>query len=72
MDGAVVPIDDGTNGVAEIAKQVPSIGHLDRFRRALTNPVRVGAGTVACDHLDARMLTQPVSLFCTQPPTGSC
>ena len=59
LDGAVVPVDDGTDGIAEVTQQVPAIGHLDRFRRALTNSVRVGTGAVACDHLDAGMLAQP-------------
>jgi len=52
----VVPIDNGTDGIAEITKQVPAIRHLDRFRRSLTNPIRVSAGAVACDHLDAGTL----------------
>ena len=57
LDDAVVAIDNGTDGIAEITKQVPAIRYLNRFRRSLTDPVRVGAGVVACDHLDAGTLS---------------
>ena len=57
----MVAIDNGTDGIAEIAQQMPAIGYLDRFRRALPDPVRVGTGAVACDDLDAGMLAQPIS-----------
>ena len=39
---------------------MPSIGHLDRLRRALADPVRISTGAIACDHLNAGMLAQPI------------
>ncbi len=57
---AVVAVDHGTDGIAEIAQQVPAVGHLDRLRRALADPVGIGAGTVTRDDLDPGMLTKPL------------
>ena len=56
----VVAIDDGADSIAEIAQQVPSVGYLDRFRRALADPIGVGTSTVARDYLDPGMLTKPI------------
>ena len=56
---AMVAIDNATNGVAEIAQQVPAIRNLDRLRRALADAVCIGTGAIACDHLDARVLSKP-------------
>ena len=57
---AVVTVDHGPDGIAEIAQQVPAVRHLDRLRCALADPVGVGAGTVARDDLDPGMLTKPL------------
>jgi len=54
-------VNHGANGIAEVAQEVPAIGHLDRVRRTLTDPVCIGARTVAGDDLNSGMLTQPRS-----------
>ena len=56
---AVVTVDDGPDGIAEIAQQAPAVRHLDRRRRPLMDPVGIGAGTVTRDDLDPGMLTKP-------------
>ena len=52
-------IDNGADGVAEVVQQVPAVSNLNGVWGALAHPVGVGAGTVACDHLDAGMLAKP-------------
>ena len=56
---AVVAVDDGTDGIAEVAQQMPAIRHLDRLRRALAYSVGVGASTFTRDDLYPGMLTKP-------------
>jgi len=58
-DGAMVAVDHGADGIAEVAQQVPAVGDLDRIRRTLAHAVRVGAGSVARDDLDPGVLTKP-------------
>ena len=55
----MVAIDDGADGIAAIAQQVPPVRHLDSLRYTLTNTICVSTGATARDHLDARMLTKP-------------
>jgi hypothetical protein len=45
--------------LAHIGQDVEAIGNLDGIGRALTRTVGVGAGTIAADHVDAGVLTQP-------------
>ena len=56
----MVAVDHSTDGIAEIAQQMPAVRHLDRLRRALANPVGIGTGTVSRNDLDSRMLTKPL------------
>ena len=56
----MVAIDDSPHSIAEIARQVPAVRHLDRLRRALADPVGVGARTVARDDLDPGTLAKPL------------
>ena len=53
----MLSVNNGTYGVAEVAEQVPAIRNLDRIWRALPRAVGIGACPVACDDLDARVLT---------------
>jgi hypothetical protein len=50
----VVAIDDGADSIADIAQQVPSVRHLDRFWRALADPISVRTSAVARDNLNSR------------------
>ena len=59
LDGAMMAIDHGADGVAEVAQQVPPAGHLNRTGRTLADAVCIGARTVASDDLDPGVLTQP-------------
>jgi hypothetical protein len=61
LRGAVVAVDNSTDCIAKIAQQMPAVRDLDRFRRALTDPVCTGTGTIARDHFNARMLAKPIS-----------
>lgn len=56
---AMVPIEDGPDGIAEVAQQTPAVGHLDRVRRALADAVSIGTRTVAGDDLGPGMPTKP-------------
>ena len=60
LDGAVMAVDNGTDCIAKIAQQVPAVRDLDRFRRALKDPVCISTGTIACDHLNAGMPAEPI------------
>ncbi len=51
------PIDKRLHGVPEITWQVPAVRDLNGIRG--TVPGGIGAGAVACDDLDTRMLAQP-------------
>jgi hypothetical protein len=55
----VLTIDDGSNGITEIAQQVPTVSDLNRVRRPLADTVGVGAGAVARDDLDTGVLAEP-------------
>lgn len=59
-DLTVTAIDDGTHGVAEIAQEVPPVGHLNRIGSALPDPVGIGAGAVPGDDFDAGTLPKPI------------
>ncbi len=59
-DGRMMAIDDGADGFAEIAQEMPAVRDLDRVGGALAHAVRVGAGPVACDDLDPGMLAKPL------------
>ena len=63
--GGSVSVGDVLDGVAEIAEQMPSIGHLDGVRRALPDSVGVRAGTITGDDLDTGTIMQP-------PTDGRC
>ena len=56
LDRAMMSVDHGANGVAEVAQQVPAIRHLDRIRCTLADPVRVGPRSVTRHDFDAGML----------------
>ncbi len=58
-DSGVLAVNHAADRIAKVAQQVPAIRDLDRVRRTLPHAVRVGAGPVARDNLDARVLTQP-------------
>jgi hypothetical protein len=58
-DGGVLAVDNGTDGIAKVAQQMPPIGYLDRFRRALPYAIGIGAGPVARDDLDPGVLAKP-------------
>jgi hypothetical protein len=60
-DIGMVTANNGLNGVAKIAQQMPPITHLNRVRSSLTDAVRVGAGSIAGNNLNPGMLTQPLS-----------
>ena len=57
--GGCVPVGEVLDGVAEVAEQMPSIGHLGGVRRALTDSVGICASTIAGDDLDTGTITQP-------------
>ena len=57
--GTAVPVGQGLYGRAQVAQQVPTIRDLDGVGRALARAVRIGAGAVARDHLDAGVGAQP-------------
>ena len=57
----MLTIDDGLNGVTEVAQQVPTVSNLNRVRRPLADTVGIGAGTVARDNLDTGVLAKPRS-----------
>ena len=59
LNGAMMSVDYGANGVAEIAQQMPSIGHLNYVGGTLANAVCIGARTVTGDNLNPWVLTQP-------------
>ena len=59
LNGAMMSVDQGANGVAEVAQQAPPIGHLERVRGTLTDAVCIRARTVSGDDLDPGVLTQP-------------
>ena len=40
---------------------MPPIAHLNRIRCSLTDAVRIGTGSIAGNHLNSGMLTQPLS-----------
>ena len=55
----MLAVNHAADRIAEVAQQVPAIRDLDRLRRALPHAVRIGAGPVARDNLDAWVLAQP-------------
>ncbi len=55
----MVPVDDGSDGIAKIAQQVPAVGYSNRLWGALAAPIGVGTRAVAGNDLDPRMLTKP-------------
>ena len=57
--GGRVPVCEVLDSVAEVAEQMPSIGHLNGVGRALTNSVGIRASTITGDDLDTGAITQP-------------
>ena len=55
-----VPLDGCLQGVAEIAEEMPTVRDLDRRGRTAPDPISVSACSIASDHLDPRVPTQPV------------
>ncbi len=55
----MLAINNGADGIAEVAQQMPAVCHLDRVRRTLAHAVRIGAGPVARDDLDPGVPAQP-------------
>ena len=55
-DSGMLAVNKGPDSIAQVAQQMPSVGHLDRARRTLPRTVCIGAGPVACHHLDPGML----------------
>ena len=61
----VLVLDNGPDGIAEIAQQVPAVSDLNSARRALAHAVCVSASTVTCNDLDTGVLAKPRSQrFC--------
>src|SRR5689334_21128294 len=58
--GATVAINGASQGIAEIAQQVPSVGGLQSIGGAQASGFRVAARPIADDHLDTGMPLQPV------------
>lgn len=56
-----MPVSKRVDGVAQVAQQMPAVGHLESIRRALAGAVSIGTGPVARDHLHAGVLAQPGS-----------
>jgi hypothetical protein len=56
----MLAIDHCSNGVTEIAQQMPAVSNLNSARCTPADPIRVSSGTIARNDLDARMLTKPV------------
>src|SRR5215471_5409346 len=60
-DPSAVIVDNSTNGVANVAQQMPTVSYLDGIGRSLAHTVGIGTCTVACDHFDTRVLSEPGS-----------
>jgi hypothetical protein len=58
-DRGVLAIDNGANGITEVAQQVPAVSNLNSIGGSLAHAALVDAGAVACNHLDAWVLPQP-------------
>lgn len=58
-DGTAAAVDGTSHGFAKIVRQMPAIRDLPGPWRAPAGSLGVSAGTIACDHLDARMPAQP-------------
>src|SRR6516225_8170802 len=48
------------HGLGEVLPQVEPVSYLDRGRGSLPSSVGITSATVAADHLDTRMLAQPL------------
>jgi hypothetical protein len=48
------------HGLGEVLPQVEPVSYLDRGRGSLPSSVGITSATVAADHLDPRMLAQPL------------
>ncbi len=55
----MVTIDNGADGVTEVAQQMPAIRDLDRVWGALAHAIGIRTGPVTCDDLDPGMLAKP-------------
>ncbi|WP_243634798.1 hypothetical protein [Roseicella frigidaeris] len=49
--GSTMPIGKGLHGIAQIPQQMPAVRNLPGSWGALSDPISIGPGTVACDHL---------------------
>jgi hypothetical protein len=56
---SAMPPDDAFDCLRQVVQEVPGIGYLPGLRGADLGPVAVGAGTVAADDPDLRMVPQP-------------
>jgi hypothetical protein len=61
LNGGMVAVNDGANGLTQVAQQVPSVSDLNRIRCPLTRAVRVSSGAIAGNDLNTRMMARPVS-----------
>ena len=59
LDGGVVSVSDGMDGVAEVPQQVPAVADLDGLGRSLAHAVGINAGPVPGDDFNARVGLQP-------------
>ena len=55
-DRRMLAVHKGLNSITEVAQQMPAVRDLNRTRCTLPRTVRVGAGPVACHHLDPGVL----------------
>ncbi len=57
----MLSVNHGTNGIAKIAQQMPSVGDLNSIGCPLAYSVWISAGAVYGDDLDTGTLAQPLS-----------
>ena len=52
-------IEHTAERITAVAQQMPPVGDLNGLRRPLAGSIGVGAGTIADDDLDRRMVPEP-------------
>jgi hypothetical protein len=57
----VLTLDSNSNGVTQIAQQMPAVSNLNRIRRSLTYAIGIGPSPIARDDLNTRVMSQPLS-----------
>lgn len=57
----IVSHEESLQGISEILQEVPPVGNLHGIRRTTSGTVRIGAGSISADNLDARVSLQPSS-----------